>query len=118
MLKPYAFGAMTVFIPAWGRHREKSSRDKGLIRGRRSGYCQSDENGRNVIEGIWQRIPGRTHASPNWPYIATADVKDASDLESNRFLYDDYLTGSCGSAEPERELSRLLVELSAVGLRE
>ena len=89
-----------------------------MIRDMRSGYCQSGEIGRNVIEGIWKRIPGRTHASPNWPNIATADVKDASDLESNRFLYDDHLSGSCGSAEPERELSRLLVELSAVGLQE
>ena len=50
MLKPGAFGAMTVFIPAWGRRREKSSRDKGLIRGRRSGYCQSDEKSKNIIQ--------------------------------------------------------------------
>ena len=50
MLKPGAFGAMTVFNPAWGRRREKSSRDKGLIRGRRSGYCQSDGTSKTAFE--------------------------------------------------------------------
>ena len=51
MFKPGAFGAMTVFIPAWGRRREKSSKDEGLIGGRRSGYCQSYETCRNMYEG-------------------------------------------------------------------
>ena len=47
------------------------------------------------------RIPSGAHTSLNWPYIATADANDASDLEPSRFPFDDQRSGCRGSAEPK-----------------
>ena len=118
MVKPAGYSTITEVARGPSHRGQEPRRALGFSPGRWATYWEEDETGRNVIEGIWQRIPTRTPAGLNWPFIATTDARDASDLESNRFLYDDQHSACLGTAEPTHELSWLPEELSAVGLGE
>ena len=87
MLNSAACRSKTARAPAGAPRCGKSSRDKGLMQGRSLRCRRAYEISRKVIEDTRQRIPGQTHASLYWPYIATGDAKDASDLQPNRIAY-------------------------------
>ena len=101
MLKPGAFGALTVFIPAWRRRREKSSRDNGLIRGMRSGSCQSDETSRNSANAITPH--GGLLVTSHCPLSASVKLDSAS-IE---WVVDRHKGGNfsdCVRATPQQQL--------------
>ena len=68
---------------------------------------------------VFPRKPGRLlqHAhEPRSIVIATADAKDASELDSSRLRYDDQPSGRCRAADPKSQPGRALAALPAAGL--